>query len=92
MMNKGMRCLAMLFTALMLWNESYTPIWGAAALAPDSLEQAMDDLMSTGLEQLHIPGAAVVVTKGKIFSSLKAMGMQIWNALRPLIRPRPLSL
>lgn len=74
MMNKSMRCLAMLFTALMLWNQSYTPVWGAAALTPDSLEQAMDDLMSTGLEQLHIPGAAVVVTKGEDIFFSKGYG------------------
>ncbi|AET61297.1 beta-lactamase class C [Paenibacillus terrae HPL-003] len=63
MKNRGIRCISAFIASLFLWNLLIAPAWAAGSITPNSLEKAVDHIMSTELEKLHIPGAAVVVTQ-----------------------------
>ncbi|MGG1672165.1 serine hydrolase domain-containing protein [Paenibacillus sp. NRS-1783] len=61
--NKGICCLSAFIVSLFLWNLLIAPAGAAGSITPNSLEKAVDHIMNTKLEKLHIPGAAVVVTQ-----------------------------
>lgn len=63
MKNRGIGYLSAFLTTLFLWNLLINSAWAADSITPNSVEKAVDDIMSTELEKLHIPGAAVVVTQ-----------------------------
>lgn len=63
MKNKGFCYLSTFLAALFLWNLLIASAWATDSITPDSLEKTVDNIMSTELEKLHIPGAAVVVTQ-----------------------------
>ncbi|MBE0344159.1 class A beta-lactamase-related serine hydrolase, partial [Paenibacillus sp. 28ISP30-2] len=59
-----MFCLSAFIASLFFWNLLIAPAWAANSITPDQMEKTVDQIMSTELEKLHIPGAAVVVTQG----------------------------
>ncbi|MGR6765014.1 serine hydrolase domain-containing protein [Paenibacillus sp. T2-29] len=63
MKNRGFYYLSAFLAALYLWNLLIASVWAADSITPNSVEKAVDDIMSTELEKLHTPGAAVVVTQ-----------------------------
>ncbi|WP_090739281.1 serine hydrolase [Paenibacillus sp. Mc5Re-14] len=63
MKNRGFYYLSAFLAALYLWNLLIASAWAADSITPNSVEKAVDDIMSTELEKLHTPGAAVVVTQ-----------------------------
>ncbi|OBA04294.1 serine hydrolase [Paenibacillus polymyxa] len=63
MKNRGICYLSTFLAVLFLWNLLIGSVWAADSITPNSVEKAVDDMMSTELEKLHIPGAAVVVTQ-----------------------------
>ncbi|TKH36889.1 serine hydrolase [Paenibacillus polymyxa] len=63
MKNRGFYYLSAFLAALYLWNLLIASVWAADSITPNSVEKAVDDIMSTQLEKLHTPGAAVVVTQ-----------------------------
>ncbi|KAF6561283.1 serine hydrolase [Paenibacillus sp. EKM202P] len=63
MKNRGFYYLSAFLAALYLWNLLIASAWAADSITPSSVEKAVDDIMSTQLEKLHTPGAAVVVTQ-----------------------------
>ncbi|OAZ43251.1 serine hydrolase domain-containing protein [Paenibacillus polymyxa] len=63
MKNRGFYYLSAFLAALYLWNLLIASVWAADSKTPNSVEKAVDDIMSTQLEKLHTPGAAVVVTQ-----------------------------
>ncbi|WP_274485340.1 serine hydrolase domain-containing protein [Paenibacillus polymyxa] len=52
-----------ILAVLFLWNLLIGSVWAADSITPNSVEKAVDSIMNTELEKLHIPGAAVVVTQ-----------------------------
>ncbi|MGW8959228.1 serine hydrolase domain-containing protein [Paenibacillus sp. NPDC055715] len=64
MKNKGICCLSVFIASLFFWNLFSAPAWAEGSITPDQLEKSVNQIMSTELEKLHIPGAAVVVTQG----------------------------
>ncbi|WP_149094048.1 serine hydrolase domain-containing protein [Paenibacillus terrae] len=64
MKKKGICCLSAFIASLFFWNLLIDTAWAAGSITPDQLEKTVDQIMSTKLEKLHIPGAAVVVTQG----------------------------
>ncbi|MGQ3480235.1 serine hydrolase domain-containing protein [Paenibacillus sp. TY11] len=63
MKNRSICYLSAFLAALFFWNLLIASAWAADSITPNSVEKAVDDIMSTELEKLHIPGAAVVVTQ-----------------------------
>lgn len=56
MKNKGFCYLSTFLAALFLWNLLIASAWATDSITPDSLEKTVDNIMSTELEKLHIPG------------------------------------
>lgn len=66
---KKMTRLLMLVCAALIWIQTASKANAESDIAQHEIERTIDSLMSDSLNRLHIPGAAVVITRGTFIFS-----------------------